>query len=291
MNNNPFSEFTNFLLSSTNSLKAVFCNEKTAKQKLSTLYTYFLLTYRYLFFICLLQIPIKKERLFNFSVSFPDYKTFYYLFIEIFIHQEYAFNSVTDSPVIIDCGSNIGLSVLYFKKKFPKSKITCFEPNSVIFGYLKDNVILNKLENVELCQAALYKKDGQIDLNFDPQSLSFTGTSVKLLSKSAKVCTEKTKSVLLSAYIRGPVDFLKMDIEGAEAEVLEEVSGSSNIKYIRKLAVEYHYNPLTNPENKLGAILGIFEENGFRYTIYSPHKPPLYERMDKPYNLLIYIYK
>jgi FkbM family methyltransferase len=43
-------------------------------------------------------------------------------------------------PVIIDCGGNIGLSVLYFKYLFPNSVITVFEPSPPVFEILKENI-------------------------------------------------------------------------------------------------------------------------------------------------------
>jgi FkbM family methyltransferase len=41
------------------------------------------------------------------------------------------------SPYIIDAGANIGLSIIYFKKKYPNSKIVAFEPDKLIFNILK----------------------------------------------------------------------------------------------------------------------------------------------------------
>ncbi|HET7425244.1 MAG TPA: hypothetical protein VFJ92_16880, partial [Gemmatimonadales bacterium] len=48
---------------------------------------------------------------------------------EIFEGGEYEFPCDTDAPVILDCGSHIGLSVAWFKRRFPKARITAFEPD------------------------------------------------------------------------------------------------------------------------------------------------------------------
>src|SRR5690349_14366069 len=48
---------------------------------------------------------------------------------EIFIDKVYLFHSAELSPRIIDCGANIGLSVIFFKRTFPSAKIIAFEPD------------------------------------------------------------------------------------------------------------------------------------------------------------------
>ena len=66
----------------------------------------------------------------GFSVHFCDYHTLSTLFVEIFIKQEYYFNTANPAPVILDCGSNIGMAALYFKFLYPEAIIQCFEPDS-----------------------------------------------------------------------------------------------------------------------------------------------------------------
>src|SRR6478752_2497070 len=51
-----------------------------------------------------------------------------YLFREIFMRGDYYFESDNAQPTIIDCGSNIGISVLFFKRLFPQCRIIAFEP-------------------------------------------------------------------------------------------------------------------------------------------------------------------
>jgi tRNA1(Val) A37 N6-methylase TrmN6 len=53
-------------------------------------------------------------------------------------------------PYIIDCGSHIGISIMFFKKHYPDSTILSFEPDPDIFQLLKKNITINKLNNVTL---------------------------------------------------------------------------------------------------------------------------------------------
>ncbi len=68
--------------------------------------------------------------------------TFWYLhgLNEIFVEEVYRFQSDTNTPLIIDCGSNIGLSIIYFKRLFPEAKIIGFEPDNEIFKILENNI-------------------------------------------------------------------------------------------------------------------------------------------------------
>src|SRR5688500_13469212 len=62
-------------------------------------------------------------------ISFFNYATLLHLFEEIFIREIYFFKSTSASPIIFDCGSHIGLSILYFKSEIPSCQILGFEPD------------------------------------------------------------------------------------------------------------------------------------------------------------------
>lgn len=59
-----------------------------------------------------------------------------YFINEIFTSNEYYFKPSCKQAFIIDCGAHIGMSVLYFKKMFPDSKIMAFEANPHNFELL-----------------------------------------------------------------------------------------------------------------------------------------------------------
>jgi len=61
------------------------------------------------------------------TISFLNIREFLEIFKDIFILKEYDFVSREENPKIIDCGSHVGLSVLFFKKKYPGARITAIE--------------------------------------------------------------------------------------------------------------------------------------------------------------------
>src|SRR2546423_3692928 len=64
---------------------------------------------------------------------------YWYLFShhELLVNEIYKFDAERPDPLIIDCGANIGLSVIYFKYLYPRATIVAFEPDQKIFRVLE----------------------------------------------------------------------------------------------------------------------------------------------------------
>lgn len=284
----PFTSLQNVL---SNCLR-ILRNERTAKEKTAILGTYVRLLWTYAFPVCLLKKKIQKEKLFGNTVYFFDYDIFLWLFYEIFIRKEYFFSTDKKNPTILDCGSNIGISVLFFKKMFPDAEILCFEPEEETAGLLKKNVEENKLGGITIYKAAVSNKEGEIAFYVDKEKKGVLAMSTTKQGEEHGVFVKEIKvsATKLSKYITKQIDFLKLDVEGAESEVLQELADQEKLAYIKKMVVEYHYSK-KNPKNKISKILNILEGNKFQVIINSEQKPPFEEHEEKPYNLLIYAYK
>lgn len=170
-------------------------------------------------------------------ITFYSYASLLYLFEEIFIDEVYRFNTSSPSPWIVDCGSNIGLSVLYFKKLYPQSRITAFEPDRVSFALLKKNIEDNNLADVAIHNLALgsNREERKFFLNAEPGSMN---NSLIKTDKSADV--DNVNTALLSEYINSRVDFVKIDTEGAEGEIIRDICESGKIDLVQQLFFEYH---------------------------------------------------
>lgn len=167
-----------------------------------------------------------------------------------------------DTPVIFDLGAHIGLSVLYFKIKYPNSKIVAFEPNSNIFPILQENIECNGLKNIELHNIALGSKDETRSFYIDNSGAdsfstgSFNKDAWNGLQKSTPI---SVKCEQLSKYITENIDILKIDIEGAETEVLRELIESNKLELVRNILIEYH--PINNGNSK--NIIKLLNDHGF----------------------------
>src|SRR3990167_3020224 len=217
-------------------------NQKIPYSKIELFLTYLKLQFKYLFFVVLLKGKILKERLFNFQISLLDYSSFICMFEEIFIRRIYYFKSMTRSPLIFDCGANIGIALIFFKILYPKSRIFAFEPDKSAFSLLEINVGSNKLFNVLLFNQALSNKEGLVKFYFNPKNLSSASKGIIKERTSKSVIFEWLPSVKLSAYIKEKVDFLKMDIEGAEGLVMSELSKKKKLSFVREAVVEFHHH-------------------------------------------------
>jgi len=227
---------------------------------------------------------IKSETFLGFKVYFFNYEFFYYLFSEIFFKNEYYFFNSEKSPTILDCGSNIGLATIYFKWIYPNCLVSCFEPDPLTFKILKKNIKKNKFNNIELINAALSDKNGFIDFYINPKKQgSLTMSTFKGRINGDKISVRKEN---LSKYVKA-VDLLKMDIEGSELEVMEELNKEGKLKNIKEIIIEYHHNM---PKSKLifSNLLKILEANKFHYQISSSYFP-IY-RKNKFQDILIYAY-
>ena len=79
---------------------------------------------------------------------------------EIFEEAEYSFDCDKSDPIILDCGSHIGLSIAWFKRRFPEARIIAFEPDPQNFELLQTNIGINGFEGVELLNLAVSSRRG-----------------------------------------------------------------------------------------------------------------------------------
>lgn len=221
----------------------------------------------------MLEMPLTKEdhltvkslgrfceanvKLFGKNFSFPDSASLLFLLKELFEFEIYRFKSDTKEPLIIDCGANIGLSAIYFKRLYPNAKIIAFEPDPKIFSYLERNIASFGFEGVELINKALWSDEAELEF----YSEGADGGRIKEAGDREKIVKIKTEK--LSKHLSQKVDFLKLDIEGAEYEVLNECKHL--LDNVENIFIEYH--SFVDKKQNLSLILKILEENGFRYYI------------------------
>jgi FkbM family methyltransferase len=191
---------------------------------------------------------------------------FYDTYNEIFKSEIYAFNSKAENPLIIDCGANMGLSVLYFSKKHPNSKIIAFEPDESVITYLEKNIKSQNIKNVELIKKAVWISETNLPFYTD------NGLGGRVGMKYKNQIATKVKTIRLKDLLNRNVSFLKLDIEGSEYLVLKDCE--SELSNVENIFIEYH--SIYNEEQHLDDILNILKRNGYRYHLkqsFSRQKP------------------
>jgi len=208
----------------------------------------------------------KHESILGYKLYIDYYPDFVSQFVEIFVNFIYYFSIKVKYPKIIDCGSNIGISIIFFKIVYPQSKIISFEPDPNIFKLLSLNIQTNKLNNITLYNNALFSNNKILKFydnsSTDPLSAKSIANSIYSQNHSKKFTF--VKSLKLSKFINTNIDILKLDVEGAETKILYEIK--NQIQKIRNIVLEFHTHS-TYRDNKLSIILNVFENNKFYFSI------------------------
>jgi FkbM family methyltransferase len=243
-------------------------------------------TWLKVFFLNRYNSKNKTANIVGFDVRFLDYEALSYLYNEIFIDNSYYFAAENETPYIIDCGSNIGMSILYFKTLYPNSRILAFEPGEEAFFCLEENVRNNLLKSIKVHKAALSSKEGTLDFYYDEENLG----SLCMSTKQERMPKQRrsVEASLLSKHIDEEVDFLKIDIEGAELEVIEELSSARKLRHVKQMAMEYHHH-IVGESDAFSRTLRTLEDAGFGYQIESDLRRPL--KREQFQDILVYAYR
>jgi len=192
----------------------------------------------------------------EFNIVVPDTLSFVWQCKEIFVDENYKFHTSSLNPVIYDCGANIGVSCLYFSRNYLSAKIKAFEADPNIVKILKENLEQNNSKNVEVFKEAVWIDNNGVDLSLEGAD----GASIFSKRNVTKVPSVRLKDLIEKEKI---IDMLKIDIEGAEHDVLIDCQHSLN--NVDNIFIEFH--SFANSNQNLSEVLSILEKNNFRYFI------------------------
>jgi FkbM family methyltransferase len=177
------------------------------------------------------------------------------LYQQIFLDEFYDFNTTKKNPVIVDLGANIGFGVIYWKSKYPDSKILAVEPSVSVYENLLVNINKNEFHSVETLNKAIWFENTQLEFAAD-EMISGSLILEKKLPKKYVVSTMKLSEINLDE-----IDFLKIDIEGAENYILDDIN--KILSRVKNVFIEYH--SFVHLDQNLSSLLSILEKNNFRY--------------------------
>lgn len=178
------------------------------------------------------RIDVAGHKLF-----YHDLKRALFMVRETMLIKYYGVPLSDRSPVIYDIGSNIGVTMLYFKTVYPGAKVYCFEPQEKAYYLLTRNIVENQLSDTYAYNVAVTNHNGTVLFEDDAEG---TGLLAHMSTTGRPVACCR-----LSDMISGPVDLLKMDAEGAEANILNDLVESGKIRHVKNIVMEYHYNSLS----------------------------------------------
>jgi FkbM family methyltransferase len=147
----------------------------------------------------------------------------------IFIDGDYAVDPPREPRVIVDLGSNIGLSILYFRLRFPGARIVGVEPDPAAFELLERNT--GRLEGVTVRRAAVGARDGTATFWSAPGAVASSLHRTHEAQRPVDVSVHTLQRLLTDAGAER-VDILKLVVEGSEFDALRSLDDLGRIDAI-----------------------------------------------------------
>jgi FkbM family methyltransferase len=195
---------------------------------------------------------IRSHQLFGKTVYFASATEFVEGLREIFIDKIYS-QKLPEYPYIIDCGANIGLSVIYMKKLYPNAEIVAFEPDDQNYEILTKNVQSGGYSNVILRKEAVWIENTMVHFT----ARGSTDSHISLQGAGSA----NVRAIRLKDLLTRKIDFLKIDIEGAEYAVIKDIA--EKLDLVQNLFVEYHGS--FSEKNQFIKLLQTISDKGFHY--------------------------
>jgi len=193
--------------------------------------------------------------------EFVDLHSFYHQAVQIFKSKLYGFKSQRPDPLLIDGGAHIGLASLYFSRQYPQSKIVAFEADPAIARVAKNNLDALGCHQVEVHSKAVW-------IHEDGVCFDASGDDAGHVCSDLRPGKERIPSIRLRSELCGqPVDLLKLDIEGAEFDVIRDCRDV--LSNVRQAIVEIH--KLDDHSGSLGDLLKVFDDHNFQYVLGDLH--------------------
>jgi len=216
-----------------------------------------------------LDFDDSKKQVFldNYIINYSNKLSAIQTLEEVFINMAYYFSSDKTDPFIVDAGCEVGVATIFFKIFYPNAKILCFEAHPYAFELLEKNLKINNLNNTIAINSALTNKEGTLDFfgEFNCDDPDTRGSSIISAWGLQRTTSSKieVKSTVLSKYIDSPVDYLKLNVEGAEQQIIEELETQNKLDFINKILIKFHYSKNTQHINNLNSIYALLAKRDF----------------------------
>ena len=176
---------------------------------------------------------------------------------DIFVRHSLAFETRLPQPRILDCGANIGLASLYFKRQFPDARITAFEADPSLAALCRRNLARNGVDDVEVRGAALWTSAGTVEFVCEGSDSG----AIAVLEPSVSGASTRVPAERLYDWLNESVDLLKLDIEGAEVPVLSDCR--DRLHNVRAMTIDLH--EFNTSRRQTGALFDLLAGAGFTF--------------------------
>lgn len=195
------------------------------------------------------------------------------VFHEVFVERLYAMDDF--QGVVIDAGANIGLSGLYFARHY-NVDVIAYELVPSTADLAQRNIDSNPglRDRIKLKPFGLAAKSGEFEVQTDPAMRASHGLGFQLeggKAENVKVLSAVDEVRAIHAENEGQPLLLKLDIEGAEYEVLESLAADQCLGLFSRIIIEWH----TVEGHAPSEILALLKAAGFAWFEYAHHSEPV----------------
>lgn len=188
--------------------------------------------------------------------------------------------TTSDTPVIFDVGAHVGQSYTVYRRLFPKAEIHLFEPFVGALETLKP--LTQDDSDCTLHEVALSDHDGERDFHVNTQSATnslnaFSATaaqhwqSAQLESLEKNTVSTRTADSLCTEFGIERIDIMKIDVQGAEYEVLQGAANLLESGAIRLLQLEFILANTYADQHPLHEYLALLHHYGYQLLdLYQP---------------------
>jgi FkbM family methyltransferase len=180
---------------------------------------------------------------------------------EMFVYEQYALTPKGEVRTIVDLGSNVGISIVYFLETYKNARLYGFEPTSYCWNRLKKTVGSNARVTIE--QKALDEKGNSTATIYNHPNGHVGSSNYPMHEGVPENVSTITLDEIIEKYDLQEIDILKIDIEGFEYEVCKASKLKSRARYIMAevhpfmsghsseefLALFPDYKVIASPEN------------------------------------------
>jgi FkbM family methyltransferase len=186
---------------------------------------------------------------------------------ETFIDQFYTRFGVPveDGWTVMDIGAGIGDYSIHAAHGKPNVQVYAFEPYPGSFALLSENLVLNKLDNVQTFQQAVWRTTGRLSLDIasgEPLQISSHNPSTSVEGDQGLSVNAVSLESVLSKLNITRLDLLKMDCEGAEYEILLNTP-PEKLRMVERMIMEYHD---LDVQRVHPVLIGFLEQQGYQVT-------------------------
>ena len=175
------------------------------------------------------------------------------------------------TDVVIDVGGNIGAFAVLAGRRATEGRVISVEPVESNFELLCKNLRRNRLDHVLPLKAAIVGRAiEEVNVFLSPAGSGSHSTLAELAGTACQ--TEQVPAFrledLFQRYNLERCDFLKLDCEGAEFEILDELPPHL-AERICRIALEYHVMPSQKKHEQADRLIECLEKHGFHVESYT----------------------